>query len=355
MSSKKRKSNIELLRIVAMIMIIFSHLAIYGVIDVPVSNSYMIWVKGSHFNQFLLAIYTAGGDVGVGVFFIITGYFLTDKYSDSLKSIKAIVGKVFFYTIFSCAFACIGKWCLGYSIKYSEIIAILLLPISSNKWWFITSYIVLLLMTPSLNKYFQSVNIKTKSIHICLLWFFWIIGGKILGAEYFSITKAIWFYLIGGSIKEWKLKENSNYLIILFWGNIFMYAICTYVIGYSIAGNLFGNYIGDFAKLCRSSLFAPTAAIVMFIIFKNLNITNEIVNKIAKNCLGIYLFHESPVLRKLIWNVIGRVDELYLGNAFALKSIFIVAIVFMIGCCVEQCRKALHVLIKKVINKGKSI
>ena len=66
----KRNSNIELLRIISMILIVLSHYTVFSQIDIhamPLS-----------FNKLLLET-TATGHIGVAVFVMITGYFMVSK------------------------------------------------------------------------------------------------------------------------------------------------------------------------------------------------------------------------------------------------------------------------------------
>lgn len=66
----ERKSNIELLRIVAMFMIVGSHLACHGVQSQLLgNNTYQIWNDGSEINKIFVSFLNPGG-VGVALFFI---------------------------------------------------------------------------------------------------------------------------------------------------------------------------------------------------------------------------------------------------------------------------------------------
>ena len=64
---KVRKSNFELLRIIAMIMIVFHHFAIFSEskFDINLITLNRLW------NQFI----RMGGKIGVNIFVLISGYF----------------------------------------------------------------------------------------------------------------------------------------------------------------------------------------------------------------------------------------------------------------------------------------
>ena len=68
---KERNSSFELLRIIAMIMIIFHHLEVYGGFKFDPSNVTIprLWC------DFIVK----GGKIGVNIFVLISGYFLIDN------------------------------------------------------------------------------------------------------------------------------------------------------------------------------------------------------------------------------------------------------------------------------------
>ena len=87
----KRKSNLELLRIISMILIVMSHCdEIFGL-----SNLYSQTLGiGKIINDWL----NMGGQIGVGCFLLISGYFMIEQRV-TLKKIMRIGGQVWFYTI----------------------------------------------------------------------------------------------------------------------------------------------------------------------------------------------------------------------------------------------------------------
>ena len=75
-----RQSNIELLRIIAMVIIVAHHFAVHGGFDFPIETvaPNRLWI------QFL----ALGGKIGVNIFVLISGYFLID--AKSLKKVKVL-------------------------------------------------------------------------------------------------------------------------------------------------------------------------------------------------------------------------------------------------------------------------
>ena len=94
---KIRQSNFELIRIIAMLMIVGAHYCGHGVLKVRTSNSYNAFLQGDFFNQITTVLYSAGGKTGVALFFMITGYFLCHK--KDLISQKKIICQSLFYML----------------------------------------------------------------------------------------------------------------------------------------------------------------------------------------------------------------------------------------------------------------
>ena len=77
--TKARLSNFELLRIIAMLLIIVSHYSVIGIMHTSFGEPYQIWASGQFVNRAFSSLMACGGDTGVGAFFMISGFFLCRK------------------------------------------------------------------------------------------------------------------------------------------------------------------------------------------------------------------------------------------------------------------------------------
>ncbi|MDB5183463.1 MAG: putative transrane protein, partial [Candidatus Saccharibacteria bacterium] len=149
----QRASNIELLRIFAMIGIIISHLTF--------SSPHGPNIVAAHnYETFYLVFLQASGQIGVLLFFLITGYFSV-KRDFNPKSITKLASITWIYSFAAFVFALlVGVFGLGQLFNLDaahtsftiQNILINLMPIIQNNYWFITAYIVILLLSPALNK-----------------------------------------------------------------------------------------------------------------------------------------------------------------------------------------------------------
>ena len=136
---KTRDSNIELLRIVCILMIIAHHFAIHPVWNFD-TNSITA-------NRVLVQALCIGGKLGVNCFLLISGYYLVGSKGRSIKSIARIWLQIFFYSVgITLLFVALGK--TEFNIK-SLVSACL--PITTVTWDYASTYFVLILFTPFLN------------------------------------------------------------------------------------------------------------------------------------------------------------------------------------------------------------
>ena len=132
MPGKVRNSNIELLRIVSMLMIVILHFLMHGQI-----------LKWSAFGSKEYAIYwmiEAFVFVSVNAFVLISGYFLClSKFK--VSRLMKIWFQVLFYSII-CTICCMAIG--GVSIK-SLFKAIV--PLTAKQYWFATTYVLMILFS----------------------------------------------------------------------------------------------------------------------------------------------------------------------------------------------------------------
>ena len=173
-----RNSNIELLRILCMFMIILWHLNIA--------------VEQNGVSPFILkdTIYSLTA-VAVNCFILISGYW---GIRFKLKSIITLFLQCLFYSI-------VTGLCVHYITGAHWDIIKILLPISTNQWWFITTYIMLYLSAPLLNKAIE--NTKNLSYNILAFSLICVYFGYIFknpnNSSGHSYLQFVFIYIIGRS------------------------------------------------------------------------------------------------------------------------------------------------------------
>ena len=338
MQSKKtmyRNSSIELLRIISMVMIMFHHFAYHGNFE---WNYNEITIPHLWYNFILM-----GGKVGVNIFVLISGFFLienTERLFQPKKLLK-FWGQVVFYSI-TTYFLSIVLQINNFDIK--QIIKICF-PITYPGWWFASTYFMLYLIHPFLNKLLHDLNKNVYQYLILLLVLCWSIIPT-LTTQLFESNSLLWFitlYVIAGYAKIYGFNERlkSKHYFFLF----LIVLVCSYLISVSflVLGtkrNELAVHAIDFFGMERFPILLM--ALFLFMTFAKLKIKyNKWINVIASATFGVYLIHDSSYIRYYIWWNIFKINQ-YKESLFLIPySILVVFIIYVLCTGIEMVRKVL--------------
>lgn len=330
-----------------MLMIIAHHFAIHGIQhDLDGSTAYVVWRNGTLINKIADCLYVPGGKIGVGIFFMLTGYFLIKKHSFSLR--KVILESTFygsFNSIIYIVFLCAGVLPVPENKLNSLLIPTVLAlfnPAIGGVWWFISAYVMLIMLLPFLNRF---LNCLTKKGYLIFLVVFWIVLYSIgsLGTPYSSVMMGIFFYSLGGFIRLFGSRVEPKNLIICIAFFVVFWIIDAYCI-YLNASNIstFSGIKVLAINQIQISICWPICAILLFKIFEAINVNSyKLVNKIASTTFGIYLIHDFGPFRNLIWYKILNVDLLYANRLFPFYAFLVVIAVFIVCSIIDLIRQAL--------------
>lgn len=356
-TKSKRLANIELLRIIAMLMVVMLHYLGKGellpkiALDMDV-NGYIAWILES------LSI------VSVNVYVLISGYFLVESEFKPKKIVKLVL-QVLFYTILitilALAFGIIGKEDLGY---YNLIVQ--LFPFQLEQYWFMTSYLVLYVLSPVLAMGAKSLSKKQLQIVIVAFVLFMCVEKSILPVQIAFDERgydALWFiclFLVAAYIRLYGIKflEKPIWgLLIYFVGRALAFAEnITFSVVYKEIGEL-GHLVGT--PFHYNHIFTFLASVGLFYFFLNVRIKEgkvaSIICKISPYTLGVYLLHEHIYVRDLWpgWLGAGKATG---AVSFLTSTFFAVIVVFVAGIVVDYLRSLLFKAGSNLIHKrGKKV
>ena len=294
-----RKSNLEMLRIISMLLIVMSHCdGIFGLSQLY-SESIGIY-------KVVTEAFSLGGQIGVGCFILISGYFMVDK-KISVNKILKLAGEVWFYTI--------GIWFLwmicnviqkqiDLSVCFKEA-CYAFFPVILGHYWFVTAYIILIMLSPFLNKLIYSLDYQNyQKFLLTLLLIFVVLGGGIPGllSGIFSgrLLPVCIIYFIAGYIKRFGISEERNS------AECFLIAFCGYVLlfisdylmtfwGVKLNSQTILNNRYFYTKL--NSPVVIFVCIQLFTGFLQLNLKDsKVINTVAGGTFGVYLLHSNRIL-----------------------------------------------------------
>lgn len=293
--SSKRDSNLEILRIVSMILIVAHHFSLHGYnfIILPFSSK-----------KIVLDFLVLGGKVGVNIFILISAYYLVDQRI-SYRSLLKLVCRVKLYALIFLGLAFLFNRDI---IKVKEVVRSFF-PIMYQLWWFITAYFLLYLIAPYLNLFLKNISKNELKKLLLLGIILYVILNVFMRAKLF-FSSFLWFiilYMIVYYIKYYSVSSQINKFFV-FSMYIFMYISV-----------LVFDYLGDKINIFKlnslyfireNSIFSFLFSIGIFLIFLNLKIKkSKFINYISSGTLGIYLIHENTFVREFLYQGILKNNE----------------------------------------------
>ena len=312
MSTKPiRQSNIELLRIICMIMVLCVHFtgATYGL---PQKITLSDITNIPSMSKTLMECFSI---IGVNCFVLISGYF-------GIKpSVKGITNFITSCIIYSVSIYSIYTFIKPNLYNHTDILNSFAI-FSHTDLWFIPAYFGLYILSPIINKGIQGIS-KRNFIYILIALTFlnvylgWFWQGKINPTGY-NIMQMIYIYIIGRYLKITIHNNNQHKLL--------------YIAGYLI------SFILLFAStfICKSKIayaynspFVILSSIFFFLIFTTFRFKNHYINYVASSAFAVYLIHKTPPvwhdIREFLINTTNNADYI----SFTLFWTCYVLIIFM--------------------------
>ena len=329
----QRSTNIELLRIVAMIMIVAHHFAVHSRFDF--SDEII------SFNRLWIMFVQLGGKIGVNIFLLITGYFLISADSIKVKKIVKLWIQMFTWSVLIyCIFVFIGKDPFRTNSFFKNC-----LPVTYEKWWFASTYFCLYIVFPYINKLLRTLNKRQYLSLLILINILWCVLPTIT-RQLLQSNNLLWFiyiYSVAGYIKLYGIGENysSKMYIVL---SILAYFMTFIISVLFIIGGLTYPTLGVYATHLYEMRSIPVViiSVLLFSGFTKLRVGhNKITNIISSSTFGVYLIHDHPFVRSFIWLTLFKNDLLVNNQKFVIYSIIEIIIVFGICVLLELMRKTL--------------
>lgn len=328
-----RNSGLDLLKVVAMVWIVFFHFGSYGLLNsnLPVTG-----------NWFILDFAGLGGGIGNCIFVLISGYFLyTDRFK--LKKVLKLFLMVLFYTVINIAIGVIYG-----SSTIDSLSSLLSLIASFADYWFFDYYIILYVISPLLNR---AINKIGKNIHFTIVIIMYIVFNfipSILLITYSSKIMnmlSVWLtfielYFVGALIRrndqEHKvhggLKAYSTLAVIV----VILDMISVYILRVQRSEDC--SYFIWKMDRCLPVI----TAVLLFMCFRTVKVKRKsLVSKLAQTVFAVYLLHvgkSAPFFDEYFLNS----KKLY-NNRFMIIFMLISTIaIFILSYGAEYIRKIIE-------------
>lgn len=322
----ERHSGLELLRIIAMAMVVLVHLdgAALGLPD----------LRGDVYDISDRDIWKLGVEaitiIGVNCFTMISGYF---GIRLKLKSVISFLFQCLFYSLL-----CFGVYCIFVPSHFSwNSFVDNLLILSTTDLWYVPAYFILMLLSPFLNAGCEKLDKRRFLLTLSALLFFsvwcgWWHDNKINPNGY-TIFQLVTVYLIARYIRIYHDEIPANKDRLITFEIYFISLIAIFV------SSLFLSPIKGFAY---NSPFVLLSSVAFFMIFRNMSFRSTIINQAARSVFAVYLIHKSPEVWvhvllpvcKSIWS------SLSIGQ-YTGMTLLITLILFMISFIIDPIRRVI--------------
>lgn len=277
----KRQSNFESLRISCIIFITFMHISGAALNTTNTCN------------MLLVQIINTFGNTGVTLFVLITGYF---GIKFKIRKLISLLIITWFYSYFSYLFQVLFE---ERNIQTSELVTTIF-PILRNKYWFITSYVILYCLSPFLNRVVNILSQKNFQQLLLIICFFFIISPTFLYIDILNdggkgIVNMILIYLFGQYLKIYSLPyffQQNNKLLLS------VCLICIFSLN-TLFTIINGNFVLKFAH--DNSLFIFIASICIFNWIRQWKYKSDTINYLARYTFPLYLIQDLLINSTKSW------------------------------------------------------
>lgn len=329
-----RGSNLELLRILCMLLIIGDHLTGQsGIADYTTLLS-----------SFAFCLIGCGSRIACSVFVLIGGWFLCEQPYKTRRPLSLWLS-LWLYTVpvtLLCKLA-------GLDVSWGAL-RWAAFPASTRQLWFISDYLLLLLCVPLLNRLLRGLSRPAHRGLLAVLAVPLIVYPTLFG-ENGAVSDTAWMflyeYLLIAYLRRWPdnrlahLLQHRATALGLGLGLPLLNTILRAVLETS---GLTDGKAFQYMAYYRTALGAlPNllAALALFYLFRGLDLgCVRWVNALAGTTLGVYILHQVPAFRGFLWNGLLQAEAHHGSVGYTLLAILAV----FLGCAAVDALRTVLVM-----------
>ncbi len=359
---KKRMANLELLRCVAMMMVVVLHYLGKGDLLADLTGESL---GVPELAAWLLECFCI---VAVNVYMFLSGYFLS-RSSFRLSRLIQLWLQIWVYSVvFGLAGALSGVM-TGTDFDTHYLLT-LVFPVSMGHYWFMTAYVFLYLLLPLAGMAAEKLTKQQLQVTLGVLLFVFCILKSILPIRLEMDEQGydcLWYlcvFLTAAYVRRFGvpiLKKRAGCIALYVGG-------CLAIFAGTLALRQVYLYTGSLERMLKMFLeynhvLPFLAAVGLFGIFNRIQIRGkaaDVINRVAPYTLGVYLLHENIGFRYTWQNWLGAekvASRMAAGDVWGGVASLVfwtaaaVAAVFVCGIVTDMARKRIfHVLHKGMLR-----
>lgn len=307
-----RSSNIELLRILAMLMIIGLHYWGAGVSTIAENNS----------NRLIYNLSESICICGVNLFVIITSWFSVEQNKINFEKIVKLLIEVAFWGIVSLFLGYLMGW---QTIDITMMVKVTI-PYFWKSRWFVEAYVILIMLIPFINAGLRTINKSQHGFLLAITFSLFILWPSFLPNPPiddfgYGFVHFISLYILVSYIKRFLNRLPSKLICLIFF--------CA-----SVVLVFWQSWYNIATCWMYNNIFVVLEAVFLFLFFVQLNVKSQSINTLASVSFGVFLIHSDRLFfGKLIYENIFHADFYAQGPMIKLIINFILCLpIFYFGC-----------------------
>lgn len=334
-TKKIRSSNLELYRIIVMLLIVAHHYVVNS------GLTHEMELNPLSPNSIFYLLFGAWGKTGINCFVLITGYFMCKTEIRLRKFLKLFLWVLTYSIIITGLFSIAGYCPKGIMRMWYGVI-----PLKRLTDGFTSCFIVFYLCIPFLNILIRNLSKRQHICLICLLLFIYTLHGTIPSLRV-NMNYVSWFstlYIISAYLRMYPFKRDKD---VKFWAILTALSWSISIVSVLILNYIQYRFIGV-ASTGRSyflisdsnAILALSNGICSFMLFKNIKIkNNKIINTIAASSFAVLLIHaNSDTMRQWLWKDIIDCVGHYDTNLYWLYAIVCVLAIYVVCTIIDIIR-----------------
>jgi surface polysaccharide O-acyltransferase-like enzyme len=284
--------------------------------------------------------------VAVNCFVLISGWFSIKLNWRKLLHLNTMV------TFWAVALGILAL-VLGVHTFIPKIDFLMLFPVITYKYWFITVYFALCILSPALNILVEHLDKDSfKQLLLSMFGVFVVLSTVAYTLNFDTITRDhgygivnfVFMYLMGRYLRLHYVANHNKYVYLLGYFGVAFLCYLTQLINVKVLGLSYKDFC------CYDLIFMSVGAMCLFLFFSKLNFTNKIINWLATFCLATYVIHLHPwMFRPLYKNFLG--GGAITGPEFVLFMIIMPFVTFAACIILESTRRFVFKSVTLLFNR----
>lgn len=328
---KERDSNMELMRIITMMMIMILH-ADFLSTGSPNSMDFITMPVVSLLKSGLESLTI----IGVNVFVLLSGWY---GIHPKRNRIIEFLFQILFFHLIGLAIAIVTQQ----DISIRNVLSV------SASLWFVKAYLLLYILSPVLNAF--SDKAERHSFKYVLIGFFimqslfgWLSqDDSMLFSRGYSTISFIGLYLLARYVRIYQPFYTSWTVRKYVYIYLLLSTIITLLFYISLLGII--PQFGD--MYAYTSPLVIMSSLSFFLIFSKLSLRSRIVNSIGKSCFAVYLFHVNKYVLPYFISIMLTLYQTVTYPLYIFYSTVFCIIIYIIAILLDKVRFFIFTQVQK--------